>query len=92
MHLLITPVKEIGAGLLMKNLCQRYVQYVNRTNKRSGTLWERRSKSCLLQTEDYVLACYRCIELNPVRAHMVNHLGDYEWSSYRVNGENLQST
>ena len=75
----------------MKNLGQRYVQYINRTYKRSGTLWEGRFKSCLAQTEDYVLACYRYIELNPVRAQMVKQPRDYEWSSYRVNAENLHS-
>ena len=90
-HLLLTPEKENSAGLLMKNLGQRYVQYINRTYKRSGTLWEGRFKSCLAQTEDYVLACYRYIELNPVRAQMVKHPRDYEWSSYRVNAENLHS-
>ena len=70
-HLLLTPAKEDSAGLLMKHLGQRYVQYVNRTYQRSGTLWEGRFRSCLTQTEDYVLACYRYIELNPVRAGMV---------------------
>ena len=82
-HLLLTPEKENSAALLMKNLGQRYVQYINRTYRRSGTLWEGRFRSCLTQTEDYVLACYRYIELNPVRANMVNHPRAYPWSSYR---------
>lgn len=64
---------------------QRYVQYINRSYRRSGTLWEGRFRSCLTQTEDYVLACYRYIELNPVRAGMVNHPEDYRWSSYHAN-------
>ncbi|MDO8311440.1 MAG: transposase [Sideroxyarcus sp.] len=84
-HLLLTPQRPDSASLLMKHLGQRYVQYVNRTYKRSGTLWEGRFRSCLTQTEDYVLACYRYIELNPVRAGMVIRPQDYRWSSYHAN-------
>ena len=74
----------------MKALGQRYVQYVNRCYRRSGTLWEGRFRSCLTQEEDYLLACQRYIELNPVRAEMVKHPAEYRWSSYRANaqGEN----
>src|SRR3989338_5247756 len=84
-HLLLTPQRPDSASLLMKHLGQRYLQYINRTYKRSGTLWEGRFRSCLTQTEDYVLACYRYIELNPVRAAMVNQPQDYRWSSYHTN-------
>lgn len=84
-HLLLTPQRADSASLLMKHLGQRYVQYINLTYKRSGTLWEGRFRSCLTQTEDYVLACYRYIELNPVRAAMVNQPQDYRWSSYHTN-------
>jgi putative transposase len=84
-HLLLTPQRSDSASLMMKHLGQRYVQYINRTYKRSGTLWEGRFRSCLTQTEDYVLACYRYIELNPVRAGMVNQPQDYRWSSYHTN-------
>ena len=84
-HLLLTPQHPDSASLLMKHLGQRYVQYINRTYKRSGTLWEGRFRSCLTQTEEYVLACYRYIELNPVRAGMVNQPKDYRWSSYHTN-------
>jgi len=90
-HLLITPERKDSAALLMKHLGQRYVQYINRTYKRSGTLWEGRFRSCLAQSTDYVLACYRYIELNPVRAKMVRHPGHYPWSSYRVNAEGRAS-
>jgi len=86
-HLLLTPRTVDGCGLLMKHLGQRYVQYVNRVYRRSGTLWEGRFRSCLTQSEDYVLACYRYIELNPVRAGMVEHPRKYRWSSYRANAE-----
>lgn len=69
----------------MKRLGQRYVQYVNRTYQRSGTLWEGRYRSCLTQEELYFLACQRYIEQNPVRAAMVKHPGEYRWSSYGAN-------
>ena len=84
-HLLLTPEEKESASLLMKHLGQRYVQYINRTYRRSGTLWEGRFKSCLAQSEDYALACYRYVELNPVRANMVTHPRDYQWSSYLAN-------
>lgn len=71
----------------MEGLGQRYVQYVNRTYRRSGTLWEGRFRSCLMQEEAYVLACYRYIEMNPVRAGMVEHPAEYRWSSYRANAQ-----
>ena len=86
-HLLLTPKKKDSASLMMKHLGQRYVQYVNRVYRRSGTLWEGRFRSCLTQTEDYVLSCYRYIELNPVRAAMVRHPREYRWSSYRANAD-----
>lgn len=84
-HLLLTPARSESLGGLMKALGQRYVQYVNRTYHRSGTLWEGRFRSCLMQDEAYVLACYRYIELNSVRAGMVAHPAEYRWSSYRAN-------
>ena len=90
-HLLLTPEKKESASLMMKHLGQRYVQYINRRYGRSGTLWEGRFRSCLTQDDTYVLACYRYIELNPLRAGMVTHPRDYPWSSYRVNAEGLQS-
>lgn len=59
------------------------MQYINRTYKRSGTLWEGRFRSCVAQEDNYLLICQRYIELNPVRANMVNKLEEYKWSSYR---------
>lgn len=91
-HLLLTPRKPDSAALLMKHLGQRYVQYVNRAYRRSGTLWEGRFRSCLTQNEEYVLSCYRYIELNPVRAAMVQHPSEYRWSSYRTNAEGAPSS
>ncbi|MFZ1908779.1 MAG: transposase [Burkholderiales bacterium] len=84
-HLLVTPQTADACGLLMKRLGQHYVQYVNRVHGRTGTLWEGRFRSCLAASERYVLACYRYIELNPVRAGIVSRAHDYRWSSHRVN-------
>ena len=86
-HLLVSAERGESPGALMKALGQRYVQYFNRTYRRSGTLWEGRYRSCLTQAEDYLLACQRYIELNPVRAGMVEHPGEYRWSSYRANAQ-----
>ena len=66
-------------------------QYINRTYDRSGTLWEGRFRSCLLQEVDYVLACYCYIEMNPVRAGMVEHPAEYRWSSYGANAHGVPS-
>lgn len=84
-HLLLTPSEAPSTGMLMKRLGQRYVQYVNRVYKRSGTLWEGRYRSCVVQEEPYLLACQRYIELNPVRATMVETPEQYRWSSYCAN-------
>lgn len=86
-HLLLSVDRAESAGELMKALGQRYVQYVNRTYQRSGTLWEGRFRSCLIQEEDYLLACQRYIELNPMRASMVAHPAEHRWSSYRANAQ-----
>ncbi|MDE1545069.1 transposase [Dechloromonas agitata] len=84
-HLLVSSDSASGVGDLMKALGQRYVQHFNRTYRRSGTLWEGRFRSCLLQDDAYLLACQRYIELNSVRAGMVEHPADYPWSSAREN-------
>lgn len=91
-HLLITPHSRESAGAMMKQLGQRYVQYINRRYHRSGTLWEGRYRSCLTHEEQYVLSCYRYIELNPVRAKLVEHPAEYRWSSYRANAQGEAST
>ncbi len=85
-HLLLTPQTEQGVSRLMQTLGRYYVRYFNYTYKRTGTLWEGRFKSCVVQAEDYLLICQRYIELNPVRAGMVQGPGDYTWSSFRANG------
>ena len=70
-HLLLTPPTDDACVSLMRDLGQRYVQYFNRRHGRRGTLWEGRYRSSLVESAHYVLACYRYIELNPVRAGMV---------------------
>ena len=75
----------------MKRLGQRYVQYINRYYKRSGTLWEGRFRSSIIQQQEYLFICQRYIEMNPVRAGIVDHPGEYRWSSYQVNGQGDKS-
>ena len=84
-HLLVTPWSANGCIALMRDLGPRYVQYFNRRHGRTGTLWEGRFRSCVAESARYVLACYRYIELNPVRAEMVSHPSLYAWSSYGAN-------
>lgn len=86
-HLLVSADQDHAPAAMMKALGQRYVQYFNKTYRRSGTLWEGRYRSCPTQAEAYLLSCQRYIELNPVRAGMVDHPGDYRWSSYRANAQ-----
>ena len=84
-HLLLTPEGAESCAVLMKHMGQLRSQYFNKRYGRTGSLWEGRFRSCLVQSEGYVLACYRYIELNPVRASLVIHPGDYPWSSHRNN-------
>lgn len=88
-HLLATAQEETGCAFLMKHMGQLHTQYVNRRYGRSGTLWEGRFRSCIVQTEEYLLSCYRYIELNPVRAKMCAHPSDDPWSSYRANAQGV---
>ncbi|MGH8120213.1 MAG: transposase [Gammaproteobacteria bacterium] len=82
-HLLMTPEDKDGISRTLSLLGQHYVKYINRTYRRSGTLWEGRHKGSIVNAEEYLLLCYRYIELNPVRAGMVAVPEDYRWSSYR---------
>jgi len=84
-HLLLTPHMPEGASLVFRDLGRDYVRQFNSRHKRTGTLWEGRFKSSLVDTDKYLLACYRYIELNPVRARMVAEPADYPWSSFCVN-------
>ena len=84
-HLLVTPRDEEGISRMMQALGRKYVQYFNFTYGRTGTLWEGRYKSTLVDTDHYLLTVYRYIELNPVRAGIVSHASEYPWSSYPSN-------
>ena len=82
-HLIINPGDDVdNLGKLMKRLAGKQTRYVNRLEKRTGSLWEGRYKSSPIETDAYLLACCRYVELNPVRAKMVEKPEDYRWSSY----------
>jgi putative transposase len=82
-HLLLTPREPAGLGKLMKRLGGRQTRFHNSLEGRTGTLWEGRYHSSLVDHENYLLACLRYIELNPVRARIVARPEDYGWSSCR---------
>jgi putative transposase len=84
-HLLLTPPSSAAVSQLVMSLGRHYVQYINKTYHRTGTLWDSRYKSSLVHADDYLLLCQRYIEGNPVRACMVNDPSQYRWSSYRAN-------
>lgn len=89
-HLIVDPgSKPELLSLLMKHVAGRQARYVNRLEKRSGSLWEGRFKSSIVSTVEYLAACCRYVELNPLRAGIVKHPGKYQWSSYtsKANGE-----
>ena len=84
-HLLVTPAAAGQIACMMQALGRRYVRYLNDRHHRTGTLWEGRYKACLVDSEDYLLSCYRYIELNPVRARIVAEPDEYAWSSFGSN-------
>ena len=84
-HLLATPTTKGGVSHLMQSLGRYYVRYINQTYNRTGGLYDGRFKSSLIDSEKYFLTVSRYIELNPVRAVMVNSPEEYPWSSYRRN-------
>lgn len=84
-HLLLTPTDETGITRTIQTLGRRYVRYINQTYRRTGTLWEGRYQASLIDSDRYLLTCYRYIELNPVRAAMVETSEAYPWSSHRTN-------
>ncbi|WP_040727256.1 transposase [Thiomicrorhabdus sp. Kp2] len=90
-HLLCTPKKQGAISQMMQAVGRHYVRYFNFTYKRSGTLWEGRYKSCLVQEDSYLLDLHRYIEMNPVTADMVQEPSEYAWSSYQMNALGKQS-
>lgn len=88
-HLLVTPEDETGVSRMMQYVGRYYVPYINHSYGRTGTLWEGRYKSSLIDAQAYLLTCSRYIELNPVRASMVSHPAEYPWSSYAANAQGM---
>ena len=86
-HLLVDSAEEYGISRMMQALGRRYVYYINHHYRRTGTLWEGRFKAGLVDTDAYLLTCMRYIELNPVRANLMVHPGEYRWSSYAANAQ-----
>ena len=84
-HLLATPLVVGAVSRMMQSIGRCYVRALNLRRKRTGTLWEGRYRSSLVEDGSYVLACYRYIELNPVRAGMVSRAEEYRWSSHAAN-------
>ena len=84
-HLLITPHNEHSIAIVMQTIGRRYVRYFNITYRRTGSLWEGRYRATLIDSDRYLLTCYRYIELNPVRSGNVAVPGEYRWSSFRAN-------
>jgi putative transposase len=84
-HLLVSSDEAGKVSLAMRQLGQAYVTAFNRRHRRTGTLWEGRFKSCLVDSDRYLLTAYRYIELNPVRAAMVEKPEYHHWSSVHAN-------
>ena len=85
LHLLITPEDKAQLTKFMQSLANRYVRYFNAKHQRTGTLWEGRYKSCLVDSDHYLFTLYQYIEMNPLKAGMVEEIADYPWSSYPHN-------
>ena len=85
LHLLITPESKEQLAIFMQAMANRYVRYFNALHKRTGTLWEGRFKSCLVDSDSYLFSLHKYIEMNPVMANMVANAAEYPWSSYAQN-------
>ena len=91
-HLLASPFDKTSIPKVLQSIGRRYVQYFNDGYDRTGTLWEGRYKATLIDSERYLLTCMRYLELNPVRATMVDHPRRYPWSSYAPNAQGKGNT
>ena len=81
-HILVTPTERGNVAAMLQDIGRKYVRTINTLHGRTGTLWEGRFKSSLIDTDSYLLTCHHYIELNPVRAGLVSHPSQYRWSSY----------
>ena len=86
-HLLVTPGSAESLPRAMQLLGRRYVRHFNALYRRTGTLWEGRYRAAPIDSDEYFFSCCRYIELNPVRARMIDHPRRYKWSSYRSHAE-----
>ncbi|MCC5796665.1 MAG: transposase [Methylophaga sp.] len=86
LHLLLTPKNKQELAVFMQSMANRYVRYFNANRQRTGTIWEGRFKSCLIDSDNYLFTLYKYIEMNPVKAEMVKDIKEYRWSSYHHNG------
>ncbi|MFT7219286.1 MAG: putative transposase [Candidatus Azotimanducaceae bacterium] len=84
-HFLVTPQKNDSISNTTRLVGSRYAAWINKQNSRTGTLWEGRHWSSLIDSDNYLLRCYRYIELNPVRARLCLVPEGYLWSSYHLN-------
>jgi len=85
-HLLVTPEKGDAVSRAMRRLGSQYVAFINRRYRRTGTLWDGRFRACVVDSDSYLLVCQRYIELNPVRAGLVENPDEYRWTSFGCNG------
>ena len=90
-HLLCTPQIEGGLSRMVQSLGRQYVRYFNGQSQRTGTLWEGRYRSSLVQPDGFLLEVYRYIEMNPVRDALVSNPAEYSWSSYQINASSKPS-
>ena len=84
-HFLLTPSDDKGISLLFQSLGREYVRYINQRYERCGSLWQGRHKGNVINSSEYFLLCMQYIEMNPVRANMVDHPAKYRWSSFAAN-------
>ncbi|MEY3760837.1 MAG: hypothetical protein RIR39_2328 [Pseudomonadota bacterium] len=90
-HLLVTPKSSTAISSLFQSVGRHFVPYINKVYQRRGCLWEGRHKGNIIESEAYFLSCMRYIELNPVRAGMVDHPAKYRWSSYAANAQGVDN-
>ena len=91
-HLVVTPAVSGGLSRMMQSVDRRYAKFINASRGRTGTLYEGRFRANPIQTEPYFLACMRYVEMNPVRARLVEAPADYRWSSHRENASGAPGT
>jgi putative transposase len=90
-HVLVTPDSSKAISALFQGIGRQFVPYMNKAYQRRGSLWEGRHKGNIIESETYFLMCMRYIEMNPVRAGMVEHPAQYRWSSYAANAQGIDN-